>query len=321
MDFRETGMLCSGERPGTDRQTFRMNSAKAPCAALTMVRGEDFFLRRWLDYYRRFLPDNHIYVLNHGADPDVARIARGVNVIGLPYDETRKSVNQRRWQILSLFTSGLTQFYNWVICNDVDEFVVLDPEIGGSLADYLAERRTDKGTAPVLIPFAVEMVHVPELEPEPLEHDAPILGRRRCYRLNSNYAKPCITSVPLEFKAGGHGSDAAKFEIDPHLYNFHLRFVDYTMCMARLDKSLARRLEGKSPEEVAAMTKGGWGWNSAAETFDQLSKRHPVAETIDHPDFRKRMLGETIIRKPFTLMGGGRPPENYRLPERFSGLF
>lgn len=298
-----------------------MNNAKAPCAALTMVRGEDYFLQRWIAYYRRFLPDEHIYVINHGGDPEVARVARGTNVIALPYDETKKSVNQRRWQILSLFTSGLTQFYNWVICNDVDEFVVLDPDIGDNLVDYLVARRLQDGTAPVLIPFAIEMVHVPELEPELLAPDAPILGRRRCYRLNSNYAKPCVTGVPLEFKAGGHGSDAVRFEIDPHLFNFHLRFVDYASCMARLDKSLARRLDGKTPEEVAAMTKGGWGWNSAAETFDLLSRKHPVGETIDHPEFRARMLSEKIIRKPFTLMGGGRPPQNFRLPERFSGLF
>ncbi|MBN2906908.1 MAG: glycosyltransferase family 2 protein [Rhodobacteraceae bacterium] len=297
-----------------------MDKAKAPCAALTMVRGEDFFLARWLEHYRRFLPDEHIYVLNHGADPKVTEIARGVNVIGLPYDETRKSVNQRRWQILSQFTSGLTQFYNWVICNDVDELVVLDPEQGDNLLDYLLERRKARA-APVLIPFAIEMVHVPELEPEPLCPGEPIIGKRRIYRLNSNYAKPCITSVPLDFKPGGHGSTVHKFKIDPHLYNFHLRFVDYGMCMARLDKSLHRRLEGKSPEEIAAMTKAGWGWNSAAQTFDALSKRHPEAETIDHPAFRKKMIEDKILRDPFVLMGGGRPAHSYRLPPRFSGVF
>ena len=297
-----------------------IENAKAPVAALTMVRGEDFFLKRWLAYYRQFLPDEHIYVLNHGGDPEVAEIARGVNVISLPYDETKRNVNQRRWQILSLFTSGLTQFYNWVICNDVDELVVLDPDQGSNLVDYLMERRAADRVPQALIPFAVEMVHVPELEPEGLTEDGPILGKRRIYRLNSNYAKPCITCVPLEFKAGGHGSTVKKFAIDPHLYNMHLRFVDYGMCMARLDKSLARRLDGKTPEEIAAMKKGKWGWNSAAETFDAISKRHPEAETIEHPEFRKKMLEDKIVKDPWTLSGGGRPPVNYRLPERFSGL-
>lgn len=53
-----------------------IENAKAPVAALTMVRGEDFFLKRWLAYYRQFLPDEHIYVLNHGGDPEVAEIAQ-----------------------------------------------------------------------------------------------------------------------------------------------------------------------------------------------------------------------------------------------------
>ncbi|MEZ5912839.1 MAG: glycosyltransferase family 2 protein [Paracoccaceae bacterium] len=224
-----------------------MDPAKAPCAALTMVRGEDFFLERWLAHYRRHLPDDHIYVLNHGGDAKVAKIARGVNVIALPYDKTKKNVNQRRWQILSLFASGLTQFYNWVICNDVDELVVLDPEAGDDLVGYLAGVSAEAKPPAVLIPFALEMVHVPELEPEPLEPGQPILGRRRIYRLNSNYAKPCITAVPLDYKAGGHGSTVKNFRVDPMLYNIHLRFVDYAMCMARLDKSLKRRLDGKSP--------------------------------------------------------------------------
>lgn len=298
-----------------------MTSAKAPCAALTMVRGEDFFLTRWLRYYRQFLPDAQIYVLNHGGEPQTAEIARGVNVIDLPYDETRHSVNQRRWQILSLFTSGLTQFYDWVICNDVDELVVLDPEAGGDLVDYLTARRAEPDVGETLIPFAIEMVHVPELEPDSLRDDAPLLGPRRIYRLNSNYAKPCVTRVPLEYKAGGHASTVQNYQIDPHLYNFHLRFIDYEIGMARLEKGNKRRLDGRSPEEIAAMTEGGWAWTSSARTFDKLSKRHPVADTIDHPAFRQKMLDDKLMRGPFALMGGGRPPQNYRLPERFNGLF
>lgn len=298
-----------------------MEASKAPMAALTMVHTEDFFLTRWLAYYRRFLPDEHIYVLNHGDDEKVNEIAKGVNIIRLPYDSTKKSVNQRRWQILSLHMSALTQFYNWVLCGDVDEIVALDPDAGDDLLGYLMEKRAARQVAKVVIPFAVEMVHVPSLEPEPLEDDQPILGPRRIYRLNSNYSKPCISRVPLEFKAGGHGSDVHDLEVDPHLYNFHLRFIDYAMCMSRLDKSLKRRLGGKSPEEVAQMKKGGWGWNSAAQTFDAISKRLPEAETIDHPEFRRQMVENAIHRDPFILMGGGRPPHNYKLPERFSGLF
>ncbi len=297
-----------------------MDPSKAPVAALTMVHTEDFFLQRWLAHWRRHLPDEHIYVINHGGDANVARLAAGCNIINLPYDETKKSVNQRRWQILSLQGSALTSFYNWVAVNDVDEFVVLDPAVPGDLVSYLMEISARPQVPPAITTFAIEMVHVPALEPEPLENGAPILGRRRVYRLNANYCKPCLISRPTEFKAGGHGANHARLYVDPHLYNFHLRFVDYDYCMGRFQKSLERRLAGKSPQEQEAMKKGKWGWSTVEQTFQALSQRHPVAETIDHPEFRQEMLETKIERPPFTLMGGGRPAENYLLPERFNGV-
>jgi hypothetical protein len=297
-----------------------MDTAKAPVAALTMVHEEDFFLRRWLAHWRRYLPDNHIYVINHGGNPQVADLAAGCNVIALPYDRTRKSVNQRRWQILSLHGSALTAFYNWVAVNDVDEFVVLDPAVSGDLVEYLMAISGRDRVPPAITTFAIELVHVPELEPEPLEEGVPIVGRRRIYRLNANYCKPCLIGRPTEFKAGGHGANHRDVFVDPHLYNFHLRFVDYDYCMARFAKSRDRRLAGRSTEEREAMTQGNWGWSYVDRTFEALSKRHPVAETVEHPEFRRKMLEERISRPPFTLMGGGRPAQSFRLPARFDGV-
>ena len=298
-----------------------IDPSKAPLAALTMVHEEDFFLERWVKYWRQFLPDDAIYILNHGNNSDVARIAAGCNVISLPYDRLKKSVNQRRWQILSLHASALTHFYHWVACNDVDELVVLDPAISTDLVGYLMEISARKVVPPALNCFAIEMVHNVASEKEALQSGAPLLGPRRCYRLNSNYAKPCLISCPTEFKAGGHGANHAQVTVDPHLYNFHLRFIDYDYGMARFEKSLERRLVGKSEEEQTAIRKGQRGWDSVENTFTALSKQPIKAETIDHPDFRKAMIEQKILRPPFTLMGGGRPDGIYRLPERFSGLF
>ncbi len=298
-----------------------MSDAKSPLAAMTMVHEEDFFLERWLAHWRRWLPDENIYVINHGGNADVARIAKGCNQINLPYDKTKKSVNQRRWQILSQHASALTHFYEWVAVNDVDEFIVLDPAVSDDLIGYLSDISGRDRVPSAIISFAIEMVHVPECEPDPILPGQSIIGPRRCYRLNSNYAKPSLIHRPIEFKAGGHGGNQPDLYIDPNLYNFHLRFIDYDYCMARFEKSLQRRLAGKSEAEQAKMKEGQWGWASVEGTFRALSQRLPVAETIDHPEFRRKMLDEKIIRPPFTLMGGGRPKENYRLPERFNGVF
>ncbi|MEM9967908.1 MAG: glycosyltransferase family 2 protein [Pseudomonadota bacterium] len=297
-----------------------MGSGKAGLAALTMVHEEDFFLERWVKHWRRHIPAKHIYIINHGDSPAVSRIARECTIIRLPYDQTKKSVNQRRWQILSLHASALTSYFDWVICNDVDEIVLLDPKIKQSLPEYLAKIAEREHVPPAITPFAIEMVHVPEIEADALTPEDPILGKRRCYRLNSNYAKPCILGRPMEFKAGGHGGNHKEIYVDPHLYNFHLRFIDFEYSMSRFAKSLERRLAGKTEEEVKSMKKGGWAWVSVEKTFRSLSKQLPIKETIDHPDFRRKMLEERILRPPFTLMGGGRPKGNYRLPERFNGI-
>ena len=110
-----------------------MDTTRGRMMAMTMVGGDHFFLSRWVEYYGRQLGRENCYVLSHGGDPEHKKIAEGCNVIYLPFDETRNCFNQRRWQILSLHASALTGFYNWVACNDVDEFVVLDPAVSGDL--------------------------------------------------------------------------------------------------------------------------------------------------------------------------------------------
>jgi hypothetical protein len=78
----------------------------------------------------------------------------------------------------------------------------------------------------------------------------------------------------------------------------------------------------QSEAEQAQMKKGKWGWASVDSTFEALSKRLPSAETIDHPEFRRKNAGrQDPAHPPFTLMGGGRPKENYRLAERFNNVF
>ena len=145
-----------------------LDRSRAPLAALTMVHEEDFFLERWIAHWRKHLPDDAIYVLNHGGNADVARIARGCNVIRLPYDHLKKSVNQRRWQIMSLHASALTGAYRWVACNDVDEFVVLDPVVPGGLVGYLDALAAQDVVPPALTTFAIEMVHNVATETTPL---------------------------------------------------------------------------------------------------------------------------------------------------------
>ena len=48
-------------------------------AALTMVRNDDFFLRKWVEYYGRELGREDLYIYYDGEDQVVADFCRGTN--------------------------------------------------------------------------------------------------------------------------------------------------------------------------------------------------------------------------------------------------
>lgn len=296
-----------------------MDKTKAPMGAMTMVGGDHFFLERWVHYYGRQLGREHLYVLSHGGDPEHKRIAEGCNVIYLPRDPTRNCFNQRRWQMLSLFTTGFIPYYNWMITGDVDEIVAVDPDVSESLPEYLA--RFPDGKRPrVITPFAIEMVHNPKYEPDPITPGRNILDVRRLFRLNANYAKPCITRIGINFVPGGHFANHSALHLDPHLYLFHLRFIDHDMTEERLATRRAQReiQSGALGETDRATT----GWDTAWHTYQSLIKEKPGAETVAFPEFRKEMRdGWRQKKKVFWAPGGARPKGIYRLPERFAQVF
>ena len=298
-----------------------MDDTKAAMAAMTMVGGDHFFLKRWVEYYGKHLGREHLYVLSHGGDPEHAKIAEGCNVIYLPHDPTRYCFNQRRWQMLSMFTSGFTRYYNWVLTGDVDEIVVVDPDVSDNLVDYVKRFAPDE-RPPVISPLAIEMVHNPTLEPEPITDDRTILDVRRIYRLNANYKKPCITRNKITFAPGGHFADERRKFLDPHLFLFHLRFIDHDMTKDRLlvRKKMRLQQSGALEDSDRKVT----GWDNAWKTYEHLSTLAPVAETVDHPDLRET-LNKGWRRKdeksPFFTFGGGRSREVYKLPPRFASVF
>lgn len=298
-----------------------MDPTKAPMAAMTMVGGDHFFLKRWVDYYGRHLGREHLYVLSHGGDPEHEVIAEGCNIIYLPHDPTRYCFNQRRWQMLSMFASGFTRYYNWVLTGDVDEIVAVDPAVSDNLVDYLGRFDPDD-RPPVISPLAIEMVHNPTLEPGKLTDDVNVLDVRRIYRLNANYNKPCITRNKIVMAPGGHFANERRHFLDPDLYLFHLRFIDYDMCHERLmlRKSQRNQQSGALDDTKRKVT----GWDNAWETYKALSAKEPVAETVDFPELRAELIKgwrRKDEKSPFFTFGGGRSKEVYRLPDRFAQVF
>lgn len=306
--------------PPTPEAASGPDPSKARMAAVTMVKGDHEFLSRWVGYYSPLIGRENLYVLRHGPDPEIDRIAKGANIVHLPDTGDKSGFDRRRWATLSQFTSGLSLYYNWVLCTDVDEIVAPDPATGQRLPDYL-DSLFASGRAPrVISPFAIEIVHTPASEPDPITPDRPILSVRRNFRLNSNYAKPCITRGRIAFSIGGHGSTARDVALDPRLFLFHLRFMDDGLSRARLTarKAWAEEKTGPLPEGA----KGGSTWHQGTDSFELLSQLTPVEERAEFPDFVQKMReGRTQASTGNWFFRGMRSAELYRLPPRFGTLF
>lgn len=291
---------------------------KEPLGILTMAYEDYDLLDTWVRYYEKQVGRQHLYVLSHGNDPEHRRIAEGANVIHIPRDPSLFQFERRRWFLITQFTNGFLRYYNWMIAGDVDEIVVLDPDEGTSLSAYL-KANTGPFRPRSLSPFGIEIVHNPNLEPLALTDPGPVLEKRRLFRLNANYAKPCIVRQDVSFTNGGHANNHQPRHLDPHLYLMHLRFYDFERSRTRLEgRATLREDIYNTPDAKKKDT-----WAKSIATYKRLALQEPQETTIDFPEFRSKMTAEAkdLHNGKVTFFGGGRSKVLYRLPDRFTSLF
>ncbi|CUH77632.1 glycosyltransferase family 2 protein [Tropicibacter naphthalenivorans] len=286
-------------------------------AALTMVRDDAFFLKAWLRHYGEVLGRENCYVVNHGRGAEVEQLAEGCNIIGIPGDP-HPNFDMKRWRMLNNFVQGLRSYYTHVIVGDVDELVVVDPSTGLNLLDYLAKTKGKR----VLTPLGLEVIHRPELEPEPITDR--ILGPRRHLRLAPHYSKPCVISNGCKIARGGHYTSFDELITPDELYLFHLKFCDFDNYVRVMDARNAVTQEiGKSIKETAI----GRHWFPVARgddraLFDGFAQLK-MQEGFDVDWVRKRMHRSFTPRGDTGFFQFNRPEYDaqYVLPERFNGLF
>ena len=303
------------------RRVQRPDPSKATLAAVTMVRGDHEFLQRWVDHHAATIGRRNLYVLRHGPDAQIDRIAAGANIVNVPLCADVSGFDRRRWGMLSNFASGLTLYYNWVLVNDVDELVMPDPSTGLNLPDYLTSLFDQGLAAPVLSPFAVELVHTPASEPDPIRPDQPILSVRRNFRINSNYAKPCLIRQRVRFSVGGHGSNVEAARLDPRLWLFHLRYADDAISTERLrlrQAFIAEKAGGGDTPPPSGST-----WARGTSELENLRVLSPVAERSAFPDEIERMTQgrQQASGTGNWFWGRVRSRELYRLPPSFGTPF
>lgn len=192
-------------------------------AALTMVRNDDFYLRKWVEYYGRELGKENLYIFFDGTDQRIASFCEGTHAelhekIGSQVIEAEKGrLGFLSGKAADLLASG----YDLVIGVDADEFVVVDPKTGKSLAGYLSEYRIDTSLSTLGLDFGQKLG-----EEGDITEDRPFLEQRHYAQIGTRYTKPSILAKPCVWGSGFHRIKGHNFHIGKDLYLLHFGYFD-----------------------------------------------------------------------------------------------
>lgn len=195
-------------------------------AAITMARNDEFFLNRWIKYYGDALGAENLYIYLDGLDQKTPSGAGRANIKKLPHkDEAVQRGDKTRILLLSdlardLFARG----YDIVIGCDCDEFLVVDPDLGMTLAQYLSTRKTRTAISGLGMDVGMDLN-----SESTLDASAPFLTQRRYALLSTRYTKPVVMMRPAIWGSGFHSVKSHNFHIDKNLYLLHFGSVDLEM--------------------------------------------------------------------------------------------
>lgn len=241
-------------------------------ALFTMVYDDDVFLDIFLRYWKRFLPLKNIYVLIHADYEKYEEMAKGCNCIRINRPAVHRNSEVERWKMISHFASGMSFMFDRVMYTDVDEIIVVDPDVAENPASYILSQRPKVIATP-----GIDLVNISSLEPDAFDPERPVLSQRRYYVNNSWYTKPCITKEPIIWCSGGHYCDKEHFNVDRNLTLVHLRLFDERIFEARSAARVKMVTDKETGEPIKGL--GGKTWRRSSGQYD----RYKIDE-IQQPD-------------------------------------
>ncbi|MBR1574675.1 MAG: glycosyltransferase family 2 protein [Bacteroidales bacterium] len=273
-------------------------------AAITMVRNDDFYLRKWVEYYGAQLGRENLYIYFDGKDQRVGDFCAGTHTTLVDKIGTKLvSAEKGRLAFVSdkaaeLFDAG----YDLVIGVDADEFVVVDPKLGMSLSEYLDKTPIRDSLSGLGLDFGQKLGE----EPDVVE-GVPFLRQRHYARICTRYTKPSILAKPLRWGSGFHRVKGHNFHISKDLYLLHFGYFDMKRLQDRFnDKdrlaqgwSAHLKKRSKTIQQVSS---------HKARDFDTWTRFGRICQTLVRPPYawNKPAMFELVII--------------VRMPERFADL-
>jgi len=273
-------------------------------AAITMVRNDDFYLRKWVAYYGQELGRDNLYIFFDGLDQKIAPFCAGTHArlhekIGNQVIAAEKG----RLKFLSDKAAELLGAgYDLVIGVDADEFIVVDPKLGMSLGEYLSSRTIGTSLSALGLDFGQKLG-----EEDDIRDDIPFLQQRHYAQIGTRYTKPSIVAKPCVWGSGFHRIKKHNFHIAPDLYLFHFGYFDMARLQARFND--ADRLSqgwGKHMQKRSRTIR--YATELPARDFDRWTRLARICQTVCRPPYapnKPAMMELRIV---------------VRIPERFSNL-
>lgn len=273
-------------------------------AAITMVRNDDFFLRKWVEYYGAQLGKENLYIYFDGKDQTISEFCEGTHAvlhekIGGQLIQAEKG----RLKFLSSKASELLSAgYDLVIGVDADEFLIVDPKVGKPLAEYLSEQEINVSISGLGLDFGQKIG-----EESDITEDRPFLQQRHYAQIGTRYTKPSVVAAPCEWGSGFHRIKGKNFHIAKNLYLFHFGYFDL--------KRIQDRFNDKS--------RLAQGWE---KHLKKRSRAIRLVTNLKARDFEKwtgfARACQTIVRPPYAW----NKPAMFelriivRIPERFADI-
>lgn len=273
-------------------------------AAVTMVRNDEFFLRKWVEYYGSQLGRGNLYVFFDGTDQQVPDFCEGVNAMVVEKKPVSLSAaDKSRVAIMSAQAAGLfKEGYDMVIGCDADEYIVADPATGKTLAEFLSEADIKVCASALGLDFGQKIGEEERLDPQ-----IPFLQQRHYAQIGTRYTKAAVITRPVDWGSGFHRVRGHNFHILPNLYLLHFGYSDMAL------------IEGRISDE----DRKSQGWE---KHIRKRSRTTRLVTSLKARPFdmwtRIARLCETLVRKPYAWNKPGLLGLKVivRIPDRFRNL-
>lgn len=257
-----------------------MNQPLKRIAAITMVRNDDFFLEKWVSYYGQQLGKENLYIFFDGEDQVIPDFCQGTNSflhekIGTQVVKAEKG----RLRFLSEQASRLLVNYDMVIGVDADEYIVVDPNQGQTLRQFLSNLPIDYSISALGLDFGQKQ----GVEGD-LTLDQPFLSQRHFAQIGTRYTKPSIIARPCVWGAGFHRIKGHNFHIAQGLYLLHFGYSDMKILQSRMSDQ-DRADQGWGRHIVKRSRTIRYVSNFPARDFDYWTRVARIIQTWCRPPY------------------------------------